>query len=508
MTHEFGPNLLFKLNSAWHKKPLHMQKLSTRIQNLTVLGGFIAFSLLMRFFSFFPTLISHDEGTYFVIAREMFLGKIYFVDLVDTKPIGLYLLIGMLFKYVASSIFLVRMLAAIVIGCTSFVIYKISLHDQGKMKPALAAGAIFIFLLSVFTQFGVFLNQELFYTLFTVLAFYVYLRWRKAAGFLLLGLLLGTGFIFKYVVLFDLAAWLLFYFITALMKKEQKEIRTAFGNCVVSCLGFLVPFALVVLYYYQIGHLKELWFYTFGVTSRVPVDRTLWQTLVYIGDFHFRFLPVLFFFYYALFRKPGGSVTYSIPKGLIITWCLVVLVAVLAPGKPFGHYFIQLMVPVSIVAGRFFIPELKKPLWINKVISHPVGTIILAVLITFQVFMQKYDYFSKPDVPKEVAAYLRPMLQPEDRIYTGNYQQVLYYLLNKDCPVKYVHRTLMCNKEHRSALQIDLEKEMEMLMKKDFRFVLMKGPYCYEPMNAYIRKHYQLIKEFPGGVEVYEQVGR
>jgi hypothetical protein len=483
-----------------------MQTHSTRIQNLTVLGGFIAFSLLMRFFSFFPTLISHDEGTYFVVAREMFLGKVYFVDLVDTKPIGLYLLIGLLFKYVASSIFLARMLAAIVIGCTSFLIYKISLHDQGKQKPAIASGAIFIFLLSVFTQFGVFLNPELFYTFFTALAFYVFLRWHKTAGFLLLGFLLGIGFILKYVVLVDLAAWLLFYFITALLKKEQKEIRTAFGNCVVAGLGFLIPFALVVLYYYQIGHLKELWFYTFGVTSRVPVERTLWQALVYIGDFHLRFLPVVFFFYYGLFRKPGGNTTYNIPKGLIITWCLMVLVAVLAPGKPFGHYFIQMMVPVSIIAGRFFLPELKKPLWIAKVISHPVGTVILAVLITGQVFMQKHDYYDKPDIPREVAAYLQPRLQPEDRIYTGNYQQVLYYLLNKDCPVKYVHRTLMCSHEHRSALQIDLAKEMGMLMKKDFRFILMKGPYCYEPMNAYIRKYYRLIKEFPGGVEVFERV--
>ncbi len=485
-----------------------MQAHSNRFQNLTVLGGFIAFSLLMRFFSFFPTLISHDEGTYFVIAREMFLGKIYFVDLVDTKPVGLYLLIGLLFKYIASSIFLARMLAAIVIGCTSFLIYKISLHDQGKQKPAIAAGAIFIFLLSVFTQFGVFLNPELFYTFFTALAFYVFLRWQKAAGFLLLGFLLGIGFIFKYVVLFDLAAWLLFYFITALLKKEQKISWTAFGNCLVSCLGFLIPFALVVLYYYQIGHLKEFWFYTFGVTSRVPVERTLWQTIVYICDFHLRFLPVVFFFYYALFRKPTGDNAYNISKGLIITWCLMVLVAVLAPGKPFGHYFIQMMVPVSIIAGRFFIPELKKPLWIDKVISRPVGTIILIVLITFQIFMQKHDYFDRPDVPKEVAAYLRPMLHPEDRIYTGNYQQVLYYMLNKDCPVKYVHRTLMCNHEHRSALQIDLAKEMEMLMKMDFRFVLMKGPYCYEPMNAHIRKHYRLIREFPGGVEVYEKNGR
>jgi 4-amino-4-deoxy-L-arabinose transferase-like glycosyltransferase len=468
---------------------------AARYQNLLTLGAF----------SFFPTLISHDEGTYFVIARELFQGKIYFVDLVDTKPIGLLLIIGLLFKYIGSSIFLARLFAAVVIAFTSFTIYKICLLDHGERKPALAAGVIFIFMLSVFTQFGVFLNPELFYTFFTSWGFYVFLRSKNAVGFLLVGFLLGIGFIFKYVVLFDFAAWLIFYFFVILFKKDWKNTRIALSNSIISCIGFLIPFACVVFYYYRMDHLKELWFYTFGVTSRVPVERTLMQTLVYIGDFHLRFLPVVFFFYYALIKTKEDSSRLIIPKGLIITWCLMVLLAVIAPGKPFGHYFIQMMVPVSLVAGRFFREDLKKPQWINKLISHPVATIILVVIIAGQVFMQKHDYFDKPDIPRQVAEYLKPRLNDKDRIYTGNYQQVLYYLLEKDCPVKYVHRTLLCSPDHRSALQIDLPAEMNALMGMDFRYILMKGPYCYEPMNEYIRENYKAIKKFPEGVVVYER---
>jgi hypothetical protein len=478
---------------------------STINRNLKVLGGFIALSLIMRFFSFFPTLISHDEGTYFVIARELFQGKIYFADLVDTKPIGIFLILGLFIRYISSSIFMIRLFMSLIIAFTSYTIYKISLHDQGEQKPAIAAGAIFIFLLSVFTHFGVFINPELVYTFFTALGFYIFLRTNRPGGFLLLGFMLGIGFILKYVVLFDLAAWLLFYFITVLLKKEWKSIRIAFFSCVFSCMGFLIPFTIIVLYYYRIGHLKELWFYTFGVTSRVPVERTLLQTLIYIGDFHLRFLPVLFFFYYALIKTKKETSGPVIAKGLIIIWCLMVLLAVIIPGKPFGHYFIQMMLPVSIVAGRFFREALIKPGWMNKIIGHPVGAIILAFVITGNVLMQKHDYFDKPDIPKQVAEYLKPKLKPDDRIYTGNYQQVLYYLLEKDCPVKYVHRTLMCSKEHRTALQIDLVKEMNTLMAKDFNYILMQGPFCYEPMNDYIRENYLVIRRFPGGVEVYKR---
>jgi len=472
---------------------------------MKVLGGFIALSLIMRFFSFFPTLISHDEGTFLVIARELFQGKIYFVDLVDTKPIGIFFLLGLFIKYISSSVFMIRLFTAVTIAFTSFTLYKISLHDHGEQKPAIASGVIFIFLLSVFTHFGVFINPELFYTLFTAIAFYIFIRTEKRSGYLLLGFLLGMGFILKYVVLFDLAAWLMYVFFITLFKKEWGKTWKVFFNCVLACLGFLVPFAIVIIYYHHSGHLKELWFYTFGVTSRIPVERTLVKVLVYIGDFHLRFLPVLFFFYFALIKTKNNTRPPGIPNGLIITWCIMVLIAIILPGKPFGHYFIQIMLPVSIVAGRFFRYDLVKPLWMNKIVSHPTGTLILTVLIIGNIFMQKHDYFDKPDMPKQVAAYLEPLLKPEDRIFTGNYQAVLYYLLEKDCPVKYVHRSLLCDPEHRAALQVDLPMEMDSLIEMDLKYIMMDRPYCYEPMNIHIENNYQLIRTFPGNIQIYQK---
>jgi len=474
-------------------------------KQLIVFAGFMTLSLILRFFSFFPTLISHDEGTYFVIAREIFQGKIYFADLVDTKPIGLFLILGLFIKYVSSSIFMIRMFTAAIVAFTAYVIYKISLRDRGEQKPAIAAGIIYIFFVSVWAHFGVFINPELFYLLFTALAFYIFIRTDKPQGFFLLGLLLGFGFILKYVVLFDLAAWLLFYFITILMQRNRKASWKAFFNSAIACIAIMIPFGLTVLYYYRVDHLQELWFYSFGVTSRIPVERTFGQLIIFIGDFHLRFLPLLFFFYYALARMKCKPEKPLLSIRFFGVWCLMVLLAVILPGKPFGHYFIQLMLPISIVAGGFFSDYLAKPRWIRSVISYPVGPFIMILLVSGLLILQKRDYYNKPDTPKEVAGYLRSLLKPGDRIYTGNYQQVLYYLLEKDCPVKYVHRTLMCDQEHQRTLQVDLPKEMNALMAMDFRFILMEEQYCYEPINEFIRENYRLIKEFPGEVFVYEK---
>lgn len=474
-------------------------------RQLIVLTGFMTLSVILRFFSFFPTLISHDEGTYFVIAREIMQGKIYFADVVDTKPIGFYLLLGLFIRFVSSSIFMIRMFAAFVVGLTAFIIYRISLHERGDQQSAIASGVIYIFFVSIWAYFGVFVNPELFYPLFTAFAFYIFIRTIKTPGFFLLGLLLGMGFIFKYVVLFDLAAWLLFYFITALLGQNRKKAWQAFLHCTVACFGFLIPFGLTILYYHQVNHLQDLWFYSFGVTSRIPVERTFGELMLYLGDFHLRFLPLLFFFYYSLWYRKNHAYKPLQSARFYGVWCLMVLLAVILPGKPFGHYFIQLMLPLSLVAGGFFSDQIPKPRWIRTTLSYPVGPVLLAVLVSGILFLQKLDYLDRPDMTKTVAAYLKPLLRPGDRIFTGNYQPVLYYLLGQDCPVKYVHRTLMCDSEHQQALQIDLPEEMNALMNMDFRFILMEKPYCYEPMNEFILEKYLVLKEFPGEVVIYER---
>lgn len=473
--------------------------------NLLVLSAYIILTSVMRFFSFFPTEISHDESTYFVIAREMLLGKLYFVDLIDTKPVGIFLIIGGIIAVFGKSIFMIRFITALIIAITAFVIYKIALFNHGEQKPAIASGVIFIFFLSIFTVFGVYINPELYYLLFTALGFYIFLRRHNTTGFFLSGLLLGVGFMIKYVVLFDLAAFLLYYFIINIRKGEIRQMISSFLHCFVAGVGFLIPFGVTLWVYYHAGHLNEFMECTFGITSRYPVDRTLMQTLVFVGDFHLRFLPVIFFFYYVLFR--GGDVFKGniITRGLMITWCMMVLIAILLPGKAFGQYFIQMMLPVSIYAGNYFNSRIEKPAWLNRLTGYPVGTVIIVLLVIFNVFMQKHDFYDRHDEPKMVADYLKTVIKPEDRLYTGNYRQILYYLLDKDCPVKYVHRTLMCSEQHRKAFKIDLPAEMTAMMNKNIKYILMEREYCYEPMNQYIRDHYEKIKEFPGEVTVYKR---
>ncbi|HQW03396.1 MAG TPA: hypothetical protein PLR30_13010, partial [Saprospiraceae bacterium] len=69
-------------------------QLSTPYQPLRILAMLTGLSLVMRLFSFFPSVMDHDESTYLVIADALRHGDVYLRDVIDTKPIGIFTLLA------------------------------------------------------------------------------------------------------------------------------------------------------------------------------------------------------------------------------------------------------------------------------------------------------------------------------------------------------------------------------------------------------------------------------
>ena len=74
-------------------------------QPLRILAMLTGLSLVMRFFSFFPSVMDHDESTYLVIADALRQGNVYLRDVIDTKPIGIFTLFAVFQILFGKSIF-------------------------------------------------------------------------------------------------------------------------------------------------------------------------------------------------------------------------------------------------------------------------------------------------------------------------------------------------------------------------------------------------------------------
>lgn len=128
---------------------------------------FIVAAVGLRFFSFFPSVLDHDESTYMIIGRDILNGKSLYTDVTDTKPVGIFLFYAGLEFLTGNSIFWKRFVFAIVVGLTAFLVFKVSKKLFENRKVAFASGIIYIFYTSVWNYHGRSPNTELLFNLFT-----------------------------------------------------------------------------------------------------------------------------------------------------------------------------------------------------------------------------------------------------------------------------------------------------------------------------------------------------
>lgn len=473
-------------------------------KNSRILLGLVLAAIILRFCTFFVSVINHDESTYLVLGKMVYLGYDYWVDYIDTKPPGIFLIVAAIQALFGDAIFVFRLITAIWIGLTGYLLYLIQRTWNFSQRVGIASGLIYILITSIFTFYGISPNTELFFTLFTALALLIILRNQGGWPYFLAGLALGFGFMIKYVVAFDALAFGLLISLNAWRQKEN--FWSYFKKGAILLGGFLIPIAVIFGYYYQIGHLDDALFNGFIVSGRYPKTLSLWAYTKFILDFFLRYLPVTVFFIYGLTAK-----RFAPPKRhFILLWTITVLVAILLPGNTYGHYFIQLMLPFSLGAGWIFgVPNPALPTWIRPILRPKLGYPLLGLLVATLVTFQALDYLKKPDYIREASRYLNERLEPKDEIYLGNAKHIIYLLTNREPLHAHVHPSLFWQAKHYKAMDIDIPAEVAKIKAAQPRFVLIREEEPDQRFGDWIQDEYTLVQQFGGDrILIYERLER
>ncbi len=457
-------------------------------------------ALFLRWPGFFPSVIDHDESTYIVIADALRNGKLYYVDVIDNKPIGIFLLFALLQKLLGSSIFMIRFATATWIAATAFLLHLSHRRFNNSKEAGLASGLIYIFITSIFTFFGVSPNTELFFNLFTVAGFMLLLPAPKALSTLLAGLLMGAGFLIKYVVVFDAIAFSVLILILHWKKGFWFISKTGF----LLLTGFCLPFGLLCLYYYNQGHLQRLFYFTFELSYKYVSHRHTGSFFLFVADMLARFLPVSLWFFLSLLPVSIAGKNFKLTGAV---WSAFTLFSVIIPGKLFYHYFIQFMPPYAWTAGQFFNPDQKHGRFWSWLLRWKTGGALLGLLALVNVCIQYKDLMLKPDRPREVANWLKQHMDADDQLYAGNYHQIVYHLLDKESPTPYVHRSLLTAGSNLYALGTEHNTEMKKILQQEPDFIIVEKTYQVPNsiLNQELAADYKLVKVFEGDIKIYER---
>lgn len=445
-------------------------------------------SLLFRVLSFNYSVIDHDESTYLVIANELNKGAKLYTDVIDTKPPGIFIPFSLIEFIAGKSVIAIRLLGSLIVSLSAFLLFLIAQQLGSNRVLSFFTGLSYIVIFSCY-RYGLAVNTELFFSFFALAGLLVLIKAEKSMRSTLWiagGVLIGFGFLFKYVVLAGYGAFCLFFL---LEKSVFSKLGSKLMKFILGLIGVLLPFILVHLYFYANGRFDDFYETIYGVTSRYSSAVTAADNFSFFLNFHVGYIPFVLLFYYALFNK---WVNADIRK-LAAYWFVLAWIVVLLPGKPFKHYYLQLVPALSLLVPLAFNQLLSIKSYSSKLKAR---IITCAVAITLMIGFANQSYFwLKLDTVKAITASLASEVEKNDFILTDNKLQLTHFLLDLTPPTKYVHPTIIFH--HHEAFQLDTEQEINRILDKKPKFIL------YDQLRQYFETHERIQSTY----HFHEQIG-
>ncbi len=494
-----------KLNFLSNKKPW------------LVLVFFTLLVVVLRWSSFYRTVIDWDESLYLLVAKAWGDGNPPYTAVWDNKPPGIYLIFLAAITTLGHSVISIRILACIFIATTSFFLYKIGdLIEKNGNGIGLLAGLLYA--IATLSNGGLAANTEIFFTTFVAIAIYIFfsnnfyneeITDKKFATLFGIGLLLGIGFEIKYVVLFDFIALSLILISTLIFKvKSHKKYWLIVKTFSVLLLGFILPFIAFSLYFWAMGHFDEYFYANFtanklrtidiqfsfiepfkAIYQKKRIDIVIWLSIP--------FLTIGYF----LIVKRGNRIISTIPireqwlLSSLIFWLFSILMGIyiILRGTFYGHYFIQVLPILCFVVAYILINLLFGSRESNRITikQYLLLGLLLAVLIgnrgTFKALeaSAKYIYFRNiqgveewGDTAALIAKYLKNKVNSNDYIYIANQVPIVYFLTDTKIPTRYAFPPfLFIQSDLPNITGVEPHKELDRILQKRPIYIIKSKVY-------------------------------
>ena len=406
--------------------------------------------IILRIPTFFEPFSYGDEMIYLTLGEGLRNGLTLYRDVYDNKPPLLYLLAG-----IAGNVFWFKAILAFWSLITIVLFWHLAQAlFPNKIKLHKIATVIFALLTTIPLLEGHIANAEMFMIGPNIAAFLILLTRRLDFKNLFgAGVLFSVATLFKVPAAFDIPAIVIFWLITAGIKKEA--LRETARKAAFLALGFLIPLAITFVWYFAAGALKDYiiaaFLQNFGYLSSWRGGNT--------EPFLAKNLPLLI----------RGAVVIAVSIVLYLKrarlskqfifltlWLVLALFAAALSERPYPHYLLQAVAPIALFLGILFT---------EKTIEQSLAIIPLALALFVPVYYKFWYYASTPYYLRfvnfalgktdrlqyfasfgervnrnyQIADFLVKSSRPEDKVFVwGPDGSAVYALARRLPPGKYV----------------------------------------------------------------------
>ena len=459
----------------------------------------LVLALILRIPSFFEPYYYGDEMIYLTLGQGIRHGLLLYRDIFDNKPPLLYLTAAL-----AGNLFWFKTILAFWNIVTIAFFYKLAAKLFAKKESVQMVSTFIFAVLTTIPLFeGSIVNAELFMVGFTIIALYILLSENlNSKKIFLAGILFGIGTLFKVPAALDAPIIVVYWLITTDFKDWGKVIK----HSLVLFSGFILPIIISLLFFFLKGSLSSY------------ITAAFLQNVGYLssyrpGDVQKSFLvrnaPLLI---RALIVFVGVVILYlsrkKLSKNFILfcVWTFLGLFAVTLSERPYPHYFIQVVAPVSFLLGLFFA---------DKSVEQALTVLPLALSFFVPVYYKFYyyntsayyqrfinfatrktdkteyfqDFGSTVNRNYQIADFLVNSSLPNDKVFIWNSDSATIYALSRRLPpIKYVadyHVT-----DYSNTTEIANE-----IIRRPPKFIILASSNSYPELNGLIKEKYLLVSQ-------------
>jgi hypothetical protein len=471
--------------------------------------SFVVGAILLRSPALLYSVLNYDESMYLLMGAEFARGHMPYTTVCDLKPFGLFTLATPFTMLPMDPVIAARIGSSVTVGLTAWMLSRIAalLFPDGRRAIGIVAGLGY--LIFSLADGGMAFQGEIFQNACSVLALMLVLRplSRGERPSLLLmagvGLILGVAIQIKQSVLFDMLAFLAGFFIltTPTLRDFVPNLRASLKPLILLGVMALVPTIAVILLYIGMGH-GDAWFAANVEAHRVfyGIDRVI------AWDAGFRAMseqaPLWIGAVAALLSARWLTVGEQEKRAVLFLgiWVIAVMLCQLFLRIASDHYFLQFLPPLCLLTGL----ALARGLLI-QLPRRRARAVMLAVLGGITVFavakhpLMHSIYIIRDrlagdtwagDTPRRIAADLKPILKPEDKLYVVGFQPAVYFLTGAESPTRFSFTGMptFIAPGRDGCPWVEPAVEMQRILDSRPRFIVVEDGIFYKELREDVRR--------------------
>lgn len=505
-----------------------MTQLMTNGKTAGIIALILVFGFALRIPYFFHTMQDIDEGCHAAAAAVLMDGGLPYLNVVDSKPPGIYYIYLMTFilfgKYNMTAIHWVTFFWTL---ATAIILSLLAKRLEGKNAAVFALLFYLVFSAALYPKM-IAANCEIFMALPYSLA--VLLLWHghvheKGSYLFAAGVVSGLAPLIKQVGVVEVAAIVLYFLVVLPLLNGKKKILASIVALIKFGVGFILPIGAVALAFYKKGILADAIFWTItyprryvslGASSHEFVPQIFAEFIPFVLSTIILWILSGFWIKHIVVdlrnRKKAFSSHFSL---FLILWLIASVSITLIGNRMYGHYFIQILPPLSLIAacfaGKCFNEKSSSGCryWKPAILALTVipGIVFTGMAISFEATTDTWGEI-RPDF-RPATEYVKMHTDPKDKIFVWGWFTPIYVYSQRTPSTRFTFTTMHTgykqgndpNEKDRADIAWLFVPEAWPMLENDLdrnppELILDTSPGNYHDFGRYPLRNYPILRDY------------